>query len=221
MSSIKCSKCGLINFSTALECKRCQNQLNEFSSIAEQRPYQTNVQSFQQNQPRSYQYYQTPPPPTFDSDNQSETAQQPSLSCIKCGGKSDVYLQNFKKDYVPPVAYLGALGGILPAVILVLVLKVTHLLTAPFCGQCWTKFRKVSTIETLTNLGFFALFIGGMFAGFAFGSTFVFFVSFALSIGLVVWGQNFKKKNSPKYKKVNRKQVVIDDPTFGEVCFQR
>ena len=221
MSSIKCSQCGLINFGGASECKRCQNQLNEFSAIAEQRPYQASVQSFQQNQPATYRHYQTPPPPTFGDDSQPETFRQPALSCVKCSGRRDVYLQNFKKDYVPPVAYLGIIGGILPAVILVLVLKVTHHLTAPFCGECWTKFRKIRTVETLTNLGFFALFIGGMFAGFALESKFIFFFFFAVSIALVVWGQNYKKKNSPKFKKVDRRQVVIDDPTFGEVCFQR
>lgn len=235
MSSIKCPECGLVNFSTALECKRCKYQLNEFATIAEQRPYQTNVQEvqafptqpFHQNQPAAFQSYQVPPPPpTFHNAQAQQDYQQPGapppLCCVKCGGsKRDVYIQNFKKDYVPPAAYLGLFLGLIPMLILVLVLKVSHQLSAPFCGECWTNFRKVTTVETLTTLGFFALFVGGIMMAMSRGSGFIFVVCLGLSVGLVIWGHIFKKNNSPKYKRVSRHQVVIDDPTYGEVCFQR
>lgn len=232
MPSIKCPQCGLVNFSTALQCKRCGNQFSELSPIAEQRPYQTQMpevsvspnQSFQPPQSQSFQSYQLPPPPpTFHNGQAEQSFNQPAmpLCCVKCAGRRGVEMQNFKKDYVPPVAYLGMLLGLLPTVILILILRVKHQLSAPFCGECWSKFRKVSIIENSTGIGFFVLLIIGGILTFSFNSGFPFFVCFAFSVGLLMWGQIYRKNHSPKFKKIDRKQVIIEDPTYGEVCFQR
>lgn len=51
MSSTKCAQCGLVNFSTAIQCKRCgqplqqqqEQQQNELSAFADQRTYQQNA----------------------------------------------------------------------------------------------------------------------------------------------------------------------------------
>jgi hypothetical protein len=259
MSSIKCTQCGLVNFSTMTHCKRCGQTLNGFAAVAEQNPFQTNIQNVEafrtqplyQNQPAPppvyqnrqapYQSYQNqtvpfqpapfqpqfnpPPPPQFQGGYgyQEQAFQQPQMPmlCVKCGDRQSVYMQNFKKDYVPSVAYLALLMGLLPGAIIIAILSVKHQINAPFCLNCWDKFRKVGTIETLSTLGFFVGIIVGIIGAIALNSGFVFLFFFALTVAVIVWGQVYKHKHSPKYKKVDSKQVVIDAPAVGEMCFVR
>jgi len=258
MSSIKCTQCGLVNFSTMTHCKRCRQPLNEFAPAAEQNPFQTNVQNAQaystqplyqnqlaptpyQNQPAPYQSYQNqtapfqpapyqpqfnpPPPPQFHGGYayQEQPFQQPQMPmlCVKCGARQNVFMENFKKDYVPPVAYLGVFGGLLPVVILILVLRVRHNINAPFCPDCWQKFSRVNLYETLSTLGFFVGIVAGIVAMMALNSGFAFFVCFALTVAVIVWGQIYKHKYSPKFKKIDREKLIIDTPAAGEMCFVR
>lgn len=173
-----------------------------------------------QNQTQAYQPYQTPPSPAY-SNNQHHAPPMHPLSCIKCGTGSGVAMQHFKKNYIPPVVFIGAIFGVLPTLILLLILKVTHQIDAPFCHDCWHKFGKTKSTETLTILGgLFVAFLAILF-GLNFQSLIVFLVFLAAGMWLIVWGQMFKSKNSPKFKKVNRKEVVITDPLGGEVAFVR
>ncbi|MDQ6785917.1 MAG: hypothetical protein M3033_03745, partial [Acidobacteriota bacterium] len=199
MTSIKCVQCGLINFSTAVQCKRCQMPLNEFSAIADERAYQTSAeqtQPFNQNQ-TPFQTFQTPPPPPmFDGNGFEQPASQAPLSCVKCGGRRGVYLQDFKKDYIPPVAYLGMFIGVLPMIIMIVILKVTHPITAPFCNECWSKFRKVGTVEALMALSFLAAIVIGVVVMILLDAGFSAFFFFPLTLGFIVWGQIYKYKHS-------------------------
>ncbi|HEY0459217.1 MAG TPA: hypothetical protein VGC97_08785 [Pyrinomonadaceae bacterium] len=240
MPSIKCNQCNLVNFSTEINCKRCGNPLNEYAPIADQRSFQTSAeQSFQtqayqpnaeqnytqsyhqpnnyQNQQMQYHPQQMPPTPAFYG-NQYEA---PPMSCIKCGERREVYMQHFKKNYIPPVALLGAFFGLIPAVILIAVLQVEHQLQAPFCGVCWTKFKKTKTVETLTAVGGIFIFLAAIIIAVAANSFFIFLLFVAGCIALIVYGQMYKSKNSPKFKKVNRQEVVITDPLIGDVSFVR
>jgi hypothetical protein len=185
-------------------------------------PTQANYapQNGHQNPTRAFQTYQMPPSPVH-YNNQHRVQPMHSLSCIKCGTGNGVAVQQFKKDYIPPIAFIGAIFGVLPTLILLLVLKVTHQIDVPFCHDCWHNFKKVKTVETLTGVGgLFGAFIS-ILAGFATESLFVGLILMAGSVGLIIWGQMFKSKNSPKFKKVNRKEVVIADPLGGEVAFVR
>jgi hypothetical protein len=184
--------------------------------MAAQRNYETPTQNFQP-------YQMPPPPPMFGGNPYPPMMQQqaPPMNCIKCGDSNNLSIQTFKQDYIPPAVYLGFLVGILLGAILTSIFRVRHQITAPFCGNCWGKFRNVYIIETLTTIGFFFGFLFSIFVGVASESLIVFFIFFAISIGLIVLGQSYKKKNSPKIKKIDRKQVVIDAPVVGEMCFIR
>jgi hypothetical protein len=224
MASIRCGNCSLLNFSTETKCKRCKQPLHEYSNIADQRQYQENFEEARQpqpsyqNQPSHFQPYQTPPPPTF-YENQSQPAMQ--MSCIKCGDRKRVSLQNFKIDYIPPISYVAFFMGILPGLILVSLLKVKHHLSAPFCGDCWRNFNQVSGKETLGVLACLGGFVVGIFAMFLFESVLIMLIFFGLGIALLIRGQLFKSKHSPKYKKVTRQEVIISDPQVGDVSFAR
>lgn len=61
MSSLKCSQCGLVNFSSAIECKRCQNPIsNSISAPSQVRatPY-PNEHASDQSEPEIYWQYAT------------------------------------------------------------------------------------------------------------------------------------------------------------------
>jgi hypothetical protein len=241
MPSIKCPQCNLVNFSTELNCKRCGNPLSEYAPFAEQRAFQTAVepnyqtQGFVPNAAHNFQTQGFQPPAAFQNQTAPYHPQQmppapaayqnryepPPLSSIKCGERREVYMQNFKKNYIPPVCFFGAFLGLLPAAILIAVLQVDHYLTVPFCGHCWSKFNQIKTIETLTSIGALLVMIGAVVIGVVSQSLFVFLLVFAGAIALIVYGQRFKSKNSPKFKKVNRREVVITDPIFGDVSFVR
>lgn len=229
MSSIRCKQCNLVNFSTEIQCKRCGQPLNDYAPFTDERSYQENPeQNYQpqqysnQNQPTQYQSYQMPPLPSFYSnDYQPQQQPQMQMSCIKCGNGNNVSLQNFKKEYVPPLAYCALLFGLLPGAIIIALTRVIHRLNAPFCHECWSKFRKVNLIETLTTVGALVGFIVGIILAVAAKSLFVFLFIVVAILVMIIYGQMYRAKNSPKFKKVNRKEIVIKDPRFGDVSFAR
>lgn len=226
MSSTKCVQCGLVNFSTAVQCKRCAHPLSELSGFADQRTYQQTAPL--RNQPpndyrQQFQPFQTPPP-VFQDERQSfnqPPPPPPNFCCIKCGSRSNVSMQNFTKSYLPPVAYVGILIGPLIFLILALVLRVKHRLNAPFCSECWSGFKNQPTISTLLSLACIVVLFGGLVMGFATES----FAFSALGIigGIIIGivAKIYESKVSPKFKKVNGKVVVIDAPTVGDVAFYR
>ena len=213
MSSIKCPQCGLVNFSTASHCKRCQADLNELAPIAEQRSYQAPTRHFQE--------YQMPPPPPIFHESQTRSLPRQGLHCVTCGGRQNISFQNFKKDYVPPIAYLGFFAGLLPLVILILVLRTRHKINVPFCAECWKNYRTAKILETFSSLGFLIGLIISIIAGVAAESLVVFFLFFGVTIALYIWGAIYTKKVSPKIKQIDRRQIVIDAPIVGELCFQK
>lgn len=193
-----------------------------------QSPYQSYPNQTAPFQPALYQPYQPahynpPPPPQFHGNYgyQEEQFQQSRLLCVKCGGGQNISTQYFKKDYVPPVAYLAILMGFLPGAIIIALCRVKHDIHAPFCTDCWNKFRKVSTFETLSTLSLLAaVFVGGIAAAMT-QSGFAFLFFFAASVSFIIWAQIYKSKNSVKFKKVDRQKVVIDAPGVGDMCFMK
>lgn len=242
MSSIKCTQCGLVNFNTNSHCKRCHQALNEFGGAS---PFQTNIQPVQayqtqplnQNQTARFQPYQSPPPPPVFQNNyayqqqpyqqqayqqqafQQQAYQQPQMSCIKCGSMQNIFLQYFKKNYVPPAVYLSIFVGFLPFIILTLVLRVTHHINAPFCISCWQRFSRTNLIETLSTLGFLAGIIIGIIAAVILNTWIAFLFFFSLTAAFVVWGQIYIRKSSPKFKKINRQEAIIDAHSVGEIRY--
>lgn len=209
MPSIKCNQCGLINFVTAEQCKRCAQPFNEFAPIASKRSYQSNFQSFQ-----------TPPlPPRFDGNASSEDKMK--FYCLKCGNHRNTQIQNFKKEYVSPVASLGIFIGFLPYLILKLLLTTKHQITAPFCGECWAKFQKVSKINQLCHLGFVVALLLGIGTSVLLKAPILFLPIFVVSIALLIYARINEKKNSPNYKKIDSKQVIVNAPVVGDVCFTK
>lgn len=223
MSSIKCAACGLVNFSTAIQCKRCAQPLNEMAAFAEQRTYQQNPPP--QNNFQQFQSFQAPPPPpVFHAHNPAlnQPPQAPqNFCCIKCGSRSDVSMQSFSKSYLTPVAYLGILIGPLIFLILALVLRVKHRLNAPFCAQCWSGLKNQPTISTLLNLACILVIMFGVAAGVITQSFELTGFSMIVGVGIGIFAKVYETKVSPKYKKVNRKLVVISAPTGGDVTFYR
>ncbi len=213
-NSYKCSQCGLVNFSTAIQCKRCNQNLNELTPITNQRIYQNTTSNLQS--------YQNPPPPPVFNGNQFETTpkQNQPMDCIKCGQKNNLKLQTFKKNYIPPSIYGAAIAPLL-YLILVAIFKVTHHITAPFCDGCWSKFKNGKIAEIVGGALGLVLVIGAVPAFVVFDSIIIFMVCFISSIIIFVIGHSYKEATSPKFKTVDKNQVIIVSPVAGEICFQK
>ena len=208
MSSIKCKKCGLVNFDYATECKRCLNPFNN-----------------KQSRSSHYQDFQTPPaPPVFGRDGgavHNDAGFQPKPPCIKCGNNQNISIRNFKKIYNSPIAIIGIFLGVLPYLLLALLLRTTHHLSAPFCHDCWGKYKNADTYTTLLSLGAFVGLVGSIILAVALESLPLVVVGFVATLGLYIYGNMYVKKISPKFKKVDSKQVVIDAPFVGDVLFTK
>ncbi|MEZ5428528.1 MAG: hypothetical protein R2747_19880 [Pyrinomonadaceae bacterium] len=213
MSSIKCPQCGLVNFSTAPECKRCKIALNELAPIAGQRNYQSPVRDF-----RDFQM--PPPPPVFHGQNVSP-GQQQRLNCITCGGTHQISIQTFQKDYVPPVVYLGIFLGLLPVLILILILRTRYRVEVPFCPVCSKNYRLANYLIPFSGIGFLCGLVLSMVAGIAADSLMIGLFLLALSSGLYVFIHRYSLRISPKIKKINGKQMIIKTPVIGDLCFDK
>lgn len=219
MPSIKCPYCGLVNFNDAAQCKRCQQTISDLTPFAAQRSYQTPTQ-FSPAQTQAFQSYQMPPPPSFYSNSNQQYHQQNimPMTCIMCG-EHNTSIQTFKKDYVPPVAYLGLLMGLLPAAILILVLKTAHRADVPFCAECWKSYNRGKMLSALSSIGLLFGLIFAIIIGVIAESFFVFFLLFGALSALYYWGYTYTNRVSPKVKKMDGKQIVIDSPIMGEMYF--
>ena len=192
----------------------------------------------QQPQPQvqATSYYE-PPPPNFYRDLGAEhprpfirNAPPPRPNapvtndlippvCARCGGSRDLEMKSFKKDYTPPIAYIGVLGGVLPLLILVLVLRKRHKMNGLFCPQCWNTFKLYPLFSALFAFLSLGVLIGGIILAIAFAKPGVIFFAFVAAVGFAIYGSYFSKKISPKFVKMNRERIFINIPNYGEVDF--
>jgi len=204
MSSIKCNECGLVNFRTDQHCKRCTSSLADGP------------------EPANYsQFYEPPPPPVFHPGEEQTTRSVASPLCIKCGVKSSISMRNFKKDYNSPVALLGIFLGIIPALLLALILRTRHQISAPFCEMCWLRFRHADTYRSLLLLSV----VPGIFlvVGLSIYADSITAAILGLVTVLVAYSLASRhiKSVSPKFKRVTSKEVVISAPMQGDLVFSK
>lgn len=187
----------------------------------------------QQVQLPATSYYE-PPPPNFYRDlgaehprpfirnappNAPVTNDLIPPVCARCGGGRDLAMKSFKKDYTPPIAYIGVFGGILPLLILVLVLRKRHKMNGLFCSECWNRFKLYPLFSALFAFLSLGVLIGGIIVGIAFSKPGVMFFAFVAAVGIAIYGSYFSKKISPKFVKMNRERIFINIPNYGEVDF--
>jgi hypothetical protein len=240
MHSIRCANCNFLNFATEPACKRCRQPMGTAVPEAAASGYSTsNLQAVNTN-PAAYQYsqppqqvqfpsYYAPPPPNFYDEYGRVHPAPPAPAgyganpvppvCVKCGGSHDLSMQNFKKDYTPPIAYIGIFGGILPLLILVLVLRKRHKMNALFCTECWSRFKNHSVYSALLSFSCLGVLIGGIIAAIIAETAAVGLFAFLLAVGIAIFTKYFENKVSPKYVKMNRNRIFIKIPNYGEVDF--
>lgn len=249
MSVKKCSACGLVNFAIMDNCQRCGCELNQLAPIAQERTYQQNTEipaakpvqvpppqsqvtgslpaqpAAQYSQPELTQQFQTyelpPPPPVFDGSQAPDYRNANMAGCVKCGGRRNISIQQYKKDYVPPLVYLSILAGWLILIILILVLRKRHDISLPWCRTCWDKFKFAKAMETVTSLGCLILVFAGIGIGLAMGNMMWFAVCLFVGLGAAIWGNVYHKQCAPKYKKIDRQQVIVAPFSGAEICFQK
>lgn len=72
----------------------------------------------------------------------------------------------------------------------------------------------------LNVLMFFVVLIAGIIFAISRDSEFLILLSFVVAIFSYIFGLFYIGKISPKFKKVNSKQVIIDAPLVGEILYE-
>lgn len=166
------------------------------------------------------QFHTPPPPPVFDRDG----IERPNIvsvvkpRCNMCNTEVGVSMKYLKKDYIPLPGYLALGLGCLIGLIAIMLLKVRHNISLAFCDSCWKRTRRSDRFEALGVGAFFLSVVAGLILLLNFDSVIAFFSPFVLSLGIIVWSQIYKNKNSPKFKKIDRKQVIVSTES-GELIF--
>lgn len=171
---------------------------------------------------QAFQSYELPPPPpAFHGHQPMYQQQQAPACCVKCGTRRDISIQQYKKDYVPPLVYLSIFLGWLILLILILVLRKRHDITLPWCNECWRKFKLAKAMETVTSVGCLVLLGVGLCAGIGSNNMMWFVACLVVGFGSAIWGHIYHKQNAPKYAKIDREKVIVTPFAGGDICFQK
>lgn len=248
MASIRCPNCNLLNFDTAPECKRCREVLNAspeaaYAGIAANGSQQfarpaapTLPASTGAPTARAQHTFNEPPPPNFYRELGAEHPRpfikdaqpaQPAaageipFACVKCGRSQELELQDFKKDYIPPAAYIAVMFNPIILLIVILITRKQHKVSALFCPNCWGKFKNYRTICVLTGVIAFAGLIGAIVAVANIENMVLVLSAWAIPIIIAIGGVAYAQRIAPVYGKINRHDVFIKIPDHGEVDFSR
>lgn len=155
--------------------------------------------------------------PSYGSSPFGDGTQPQVYRCAICASTDGTIVRSFTKTYTPWWVYLTIVIGLLPAAILALVVQTKHRLTAPFCSRCSTR-QKLAPFVSIGSLllAVIALF-GGLIVGLATHSWVVGCFGVAIAVVTAVLAGRFDRSANPKYVKVDSKNVIVDDPTYGHV----
>jgi hypothetical protein len=142
--------------------------------------------------------------------------------CIACRKSSrDTQIRTMSRTYVSPAAYLAMVLGPLIALILIAIMKTRHKLELPFCEACWQKKRMAYLFEMGSAAAFIASLILGVMAMIKLNNGYAFFVPVALAVAVMIAVQRYKQTCTPKFRKTDRQQVVVDAAQYGDLVFSR
>ncbi|HEV7646500.1 MAG TPA: hypothetical protein VGO50_21375 [Pyrinomonadaceae bacterium] len=243
MASTRCPNCNFLNFDTAPQCKRCRGVLNAspetaYAGIATsgvERSARAATSSAPSARPQHT--FNEPPPPNFyrelgaahprpfitdappaAADREAPVNEIP-FACVKCGIGQDLELQDFKKDYIPPAAYITVMFNPIILLIVILVTRKQHKVSALFCPKCWGKFKDYKTICFVTGGVAFAGLIGAIVAVANIENMILMISAWAIPIIIAIGGTAYAQRIAPVYGKITRHEVFIKVPDHGEVDF--
>jgi len=142
------------------------------------------------------------------------------LRCNMCGERREVTLRELKRDYIPVAAYFALFFGLLIGLLILLAVRVQHKINLPFCDRCWKRSRNADRLAGLSVGAFFLSLIGGMAAMLNLNSGLAFLLPTFLAAAFVGWGMLYKRKNNPRFKKIDRNEAIVSTAS-GELVFTR
>ncbi len=247
MASTRCPDCNFLNFDTAPQCKRCHGALNAspeaaYAGIKASGGGQQFARTAAPTGPsapsaRPQHTFNEPPPPNFyrelgaehprpfikkaplETADQAAPADEIPFACVKCGISHDLELQDFKKDYVPPAAYIAVMFNPIILLIVILVTRKQHKISALFCPKCWDKFKDYRTIIIVASVTAFLAFIGAIAVAANVENMILMISAWAIPVIIAIGGVAYAQHIAPVYGKITRHKVFIKIPDHGEVDF--
>ena len=99
-------------------------------------------------------------------------------------------------------------------------LRVQHKINLPFCERCWKRSRTADILAALSAGAFLFSIIAGVIVMVKFNSAMAFLFPTFPAAAFVFWAMFQKRKNNPRIKKVDRKQIIVSTAS-GEVVFAK
>lgn len=142
MPSLKCAQCGLVNFATAVSCKRCGHALSESDGVASYGPDGIVLEDG----------YVLPPPPTLGAPGSgvwrdkgklvvSQGAPLPNR-CIKCNAPANGPKLKKKLSWHHPALYILVIVGLLIYLIVAMFVRKSITLNLGLCEEHRAKHRR-------------------------------------------------------------------------------
>jgi ribosomal protein L40E len=188
MASIKCPRCGLVNWIDSEVCKRCKSPLVQIKQT----------------------------PGTHSTTGSKEPGAALSV-CGVCGDANDLATRNITRTLTPHWVWLFLPLGILPAGILGLVLQVKHSFSLPLCRKCTARRGWAGVISWASIVVCVFVIIIAIGVGLQTRSWVTFVGLMAIAATVAFFSGWFDKKANPRYVTFTRDLVEIDVPGKGRL----
>jgi hypothetical protein len=152
--------------------------------------------------------------------NMAEPATIPDAlpeACITCGASKDLEWHPFRAIFTPWWAYLGALLGPAPLVVLIMLARKEHSSVQLFCKRCGRRYAISNRIFPWTLLAIAVVLLGGIVATVLLRTPWPLITCMAASaLGAVASGLVVLRLR-PRCSVLTRHSVVLNIPGVGEV----
>jgi hypothetical protein len=136
---------------------------------------------------------------------------------VKCGARHGLTHETFSVTYTPPWAYLGILGGVIPLMLLLFLLRKRHSAEVLFCEDCADRYRLSRYVSPLTAAALAAILIGSVALSVSGGSGMPLLVGLLLMAATVVGAMWFQSSARPKCARLDGNNAILEVPGVGHV----
>ena len=141
------------------------------------------------------------------------------LFCVKCSQTGEVKDQRFSYSYIPVYAYVVLAINPLIGLLIMSIASAQHSISVPFCRMCWRRYKLASVISGLSILIFLLALAGGFMMMIQLESGYAFFALPFASLVLMIALFLVKRSATPRIKRADKTQVVVDGGKYGDIMF--
>jgi hypothetical protein len=144
-----------------------------------------------------------------------------NAQCVMCSSSESLTQRTFQHNYIPPLAYIAVVLGPVLGLLLLVILRVQHDITLPFCRACWKRKTGADRLAVISVAAFVPSIIFGVVLLLNLDSGIAFFILPVASIAFMVFALVKKRRTQPRSKKTSRQEVVVSAGVYGDLVFRK